>query len=262
VVDATVEMNQPVHPRTGTGQLRAFLIADVRGYTSFTAEHGDQAAARLATTFAAIAREQVAARDGQVIELRGDEALAVFASPRQALYAAAELQRRFGEEMEADPSLPLKVGIGVDAGEAVPVEGGYRGLALNMAARLCSLAKAGEVYGTEGVVDLAQALDGYVYIERGRVMLKGIADPVRVIQVLPQDDLPAGFPPLVSLVAKPSNLPLQPTPFIGREQDVEAVARLLRQPDIRLARNLLGWEPKMDVEEGLRVTIEYFRGRA
>ncbi|GAC1510390.1 MAG: hypothetical protein NVS2B16_10380 [Chloroflexota bacterium] len=70
MVDATVEMNQPVHPQTGTGQLRAFLIADVRGYTSFTAEHGDQAAARLATTFAAIAREQVAARDGQVIELR------------------------------------------------------------------------------------------------------------------------------------------------------------------------------------------------
>ena len=35
----------------------------------------------------------------------------------------------------------------------------------------------------------------------------------------------------------------------------------VRQPDIRLARKLLGWEPKMDVEEGLRATIEYFRGK-
>jgi dTDP-glucose 4,6-dehydratase len=36
----------------------------------------------------------------------------------------------------------------------------------------------------------------------------------------------------------------------------------VRQPDIRLARRLLAWEPKTDVEEGLRVTIDYFRGRA
>ena len=35
----------------------------------------------------------------------------------------------------------------------------------------------------------------------------------------------------------------------------------VRQPDIRLARQLLGWEPKMDVEAGLRTTIEYFRGK-
>jgi dTDP-glucose 4,6-dehydratase len=35
----------------------------------------------------------------------------------------------------------------------------------------------------------------------------------------------------------------------------------VRQPDIRLARRLLGWEPKTEVEDGLRVTIDYFRGR-
>lgn len=59
-------------------------------------------------------------------------------------------------ELRNDPSLPLKVGIGVDVGDVVPVEGGYRGLALNLAARLCSLAQAGEVYGTEGIVQLAE----------------------------------------------------------------------------------------------------------
>ena len=45
-----------------------------------------------------------------VIELRGDEALAAFASPRQALRAAVELQARFVEETLADPALPLGVG--------------------------------------------------------------------------------------------------------------------------------------------------------
>jgi class 3 adenylate cyclase len=75
--------------------LRTVLIADIRGYTSFTDEHGDEAAAHLASTFAAVVREGVAAQGGEVVELRGDEALAVFGSARHALHAAVELQERF-----------------------------------------------------------------------------------------------------------------------------------------------------------------------
>ena len=107
--------------------IRTFLIADVRGYTRFTQERGDEAAARLATRFAELARETIEASGGTLVELRGDEALAVFESARQALRAAAELQERFVAETVADPSLPLAVGIGLDVGEAVRVDGGYRG---------------------------------------------------------------------------------------------------------------------------------------
>src|SRR5437763_975913 len=120
-------------PPEAASALRTFLIADVRGYTRFTAAHGDVAAARLAACFATLMRDGVAARGGQVTELRGDEALAVFGSARQALRAALELQARFAQEMAAAPALPLKVGMGLDAGEAVLVEGGYRGGALNLA---------------------------------------------------------------------------------------------------------------------------------
>jgi class 3 adenylate cyclase len=60
--------------------VRAFLIADVRGYTSFTQERGDVEAARLARRFAALVRECVGEAGGRVIELRGDEALCVFDS--------------------------------------------------------------------------------------------------------------------------------------------------------------------------------------
>jgi len=45
---------------------------------------------------------------------------------RQAIRAAVELQARFVDETVADPQLPLTVGIGLDAGEAVAIEGGYR----------------------------------------------------------------------------------------------------------------------------------------
>ena len=120
-----------------------FLIADVRGYTSFTQARGDEAAARLAATFAEIAREGVEARGGDVIELRGDEALAVFESAPEAMRAAVDLQLVFADEVELHPELPLRVGIGLDAGAAVPVEEGYRGAALNLAARLCSKAGPG-----------------------------------------------------------------------------------------------------------------------
>ena len=74
--------------------------------------------------FAALVREVVESRQGFLLELRGDEALAVFTSARQALKAANEIQRR--QEIDA---LPRGIGIGLDAGEAIPIEGGFRGSA-------------------------------------------------------------------------------------------------------------------------------------
>jgi class 3 adenylate cyclase len=107
-------------------EVRTFLIADIRGYTRFTEERGDEAAARLAARFASVTRETVGTRGGVIVEVRGDEALAVFASARQALRAAVDLQVRFEDESRADPDLPLNVGIGVDSGEAVRIDGGFR----------------------------------------------------------------------------------------------------------------------------------------
>jgi YVTN family beta-propeller protein len=187
----------------GSTEIRTFLIADVRGYTLFTQERGDEAAAKLAKKFAGLAREGVEARGGSVIELRGDEALAVFASPRQAIRAAVDLQQRFVDETLDDPSLPLMVGIGLDAGEAVPVEGGYRGGALNTAARLCGQAGPGEVLATPEVVHLARAVEGVRYLDRGTVHLKGIAEPVRLIRVVSEErDTRAALAPLAAERAK------------------------------------------------------------
>src|SRR5213592_3306733 len=101
-----------------TAVTRTFLIADVRGYTSFTHSHGDEAAGHLAARFAGLARAAVTATGGEVIELRGDEALCVFHSARQALRAAVELQMRFRQHVEDQPAFPLGVGIGLAAGEA------------------------------------------------------------------------------------------------------------------------------------------------
>jgi peptide/nickel transport system substrate-binding protein len=173
------------------GGIRTFLIADVRGYTLFTQERGDEAAAKLAARFAGIAREVVEDHGGIVIELRGDEALAVFDSARQAIRAAVDAQKRFLEETVADRAFPLPVGIGLDAGEAVPIESGYRGGALNLAARLSGRAGPGETLASQGVVHLARRVEGVRYVDRGDLHLKGLADPVRVFRVISEEGDPA-----------------------------------------------------------------------
>ena len=178
-----MKRDEATPPDETAEEIRTFLIADVRGYTVFTQERGDEAAATLAARFADIVREQVEARDGSVIELRGDEALAVFRSPRQAIRTAVELQARLLQETLATPDLPLPVGIGLDAGEAVQVEGGYRGGALNLASRLCGQAGPGEILCSQSVVHLARAVDGISYVDRGELHLKGLSDPVHVLAI-------------------------------------------------------------------------------
>jgi YVTN family beta-propeller protein len=165
--------------------LRTFLIADVRGYTHYTREFGDEAASELAATFAETVRESLGEFGGQLVELRGDEALCVFGSARQALRAAIALQRNLRT------ALPLGVGIGLDAGEAVPTEGGYRGGALNMAARLCAKAGPGRVLATETVVHLAQRLPGVAYGAPRPMRLKGMEGPTRVHEISSTEPMPA-----------------------------------------------------------------------
>jgi YVTN family beta-propeller protein len=200
-----VDVAQPIKAqelgREVDARVRTFLIADVRGYTRYTQEQGDQQAGILAATFAGLAREAVAAQGGELIELRGDEALSVFESARHAVRAAVELQRRFRErDAEDRPVFPLAVGVGLDAGEAVPIEGGYRGAALNRASRLCSIAQPGQILASDTVASLAGHVEGIRFVERRRVRLKGIEKPVRVVELVSEPALP----PLPDLPARRS----------------------------------------------------------
>ncbi|HEX5937547.1 MAG TPA: extracellular solute-binding protein [Actinomycetota bacterium] len=161
--------------------IRTFLIADLRGYTSLSDARGDQAAADVAERFVAIARESAEAGSGTIVEVRGDEVLAVFDSAREALRAALALQEGIGGEAEG--SQMLGVGIGLDAGEAVSVGNGFRGRALNLAARLCARARSGEILVTSELVHLAGSVEGVRFDDRGAVRLKGVSRPVDVFAV-------------------------------------------------------------------------------
>jgi predicted ATPase len=71
------------------------------------------------------------------------------------------------------------------------------------------------------------------FIDLGEHRLKDLIRPERVFQVT-APDLPASFPPLISLDARQHNLPLQTTPLLGRDQEVRAVSSMLLRDDVRL----------------------------
>jgi class 3 adenylate cyclase len=172
------------------GSVRTFLIADVRGYTNYTQTFGDVAAADLTRRFAEVAATTVTAYGGELVETRGDEILAVFNSTRSALRASVELQRALRSADDGREPLALGVGVGLDSGEAVPHEGGYRGAALNLAARLCGIAAPGEILASQGVAHLAGRIDGLKVAPRRPVRLKGLDEPVRAVTITPEQPLP------------------------------------------------------------------------
>jgi class 3 adenylate cyclase len=57
-----VEKRRSTLEQPRTTEVRAFLICDIRGYSTFTSQRGDEAAAHLAMTFAGLAGDAVVAR--------------------------------------------------------------------------------------------------------------------------------------------------------------------------------------------------------
>jgi branched-chain amino acid transport system substrate-binding protein len=72
----------------------------------------------------------------------------------------------------------------------VPTEGGYRGGALNLAARLCSIARPGQILASEAITHLARHVPGVEFRPRKRARLKGLPKPVNVVEILPEEPLP------------------------------------------------------------------------
>ena len=201
--------------------LLTFHLVDIRGYTRYSAEHGDQAAARLSERFLSLCRDVVLTHGGDVFGSAGDQALAAFTSAHAALHAALALQSRLAEAQNTQPDVPLSAGIGLDTGEGIRIGHDYRGNAINLAARLCSLAGGGEIFASETVIQVARKVEGLAVVDRGEVTLKGLAHPVRIVQIGPAGSLPDSLPPLQPiLVTHPTNLPDEPTLFIGRSGEL------------------------------------------
>lgn len=84
---------------------------------------------------------------------------------------------------KVDPQRPIRVGVGVHAGETVEGPEGFVGSAVNLAARVCSAAAPGEVLVTDTVRTLTRTNVPVRFTPRGRRRLKGIAEPVTLFDI-------------------------------------------------------------------------------
>jgi class 3 adenylate cyclase len=201
---------------------RGFLFADLRGYTAFVERHGDAAAADLLDAYRSLVRDEVARHAGAEIRTEGDSFYVVFQSARRAVICGLAIVRAAERFRHDHPEQPIRVGIGINAGETVQRGEGFVGTAVNLAARVCAQAREGEVLVTSAVRDAIGAGAGRRFASRGTRRLKGIARPVPLFAV-EQEAAPAHR----TLAPSLATIPWLPLGVVAAGGVVTAVAIVL-----------------------------------
>jgi class 3 adenylate cyclase/DNA-binding NarL/FixJ family response regulator len=163
--------------------VRTYLFADLRDYTAFVETRGDAAAARLLRAYRSIVRAEVRAKRGVEIKTEGDSFYLVFGTPGDAVRCALGIARRAKAHNERHADLPLRIGVGINTGEAVAHDNAYVGSAVILASRLAQQAEAGRSLVTDTVRSLVRTGGLAPMRDLGSWKLKGVAESVHVYEV-------------------------------------------------------------------------------
>jgi predicted ATPase/DNA-binding SARP family transcriptional activator len=188
-------------------------------------------------------RAVIGQHGGFEVDAEGDSLLAAFARARDAVAAAAGIQRAT-RKMSRPP-------IGINSADDTHWAPGARG-----AASISSAAHGGQILLSHTTRELLRetSFDEAGVRDLGEHRLKDLMPAQRLFQ-LAVPELEDEFPPLRSLENHQTNLPLQPTPFVGREREIREVADLLAQPDTRVV-TLTGTGGTGKTRLGLQVAAE------
>jgi len=203
-----------------------FLFTDIEGSTRLWEE--DPEVMRLALArHDVLLRQAIEENQGTVFKTVGDAFCAAFHTAPDALAAALSAHLLLDEEAWEGTG-PLRVRMGLHTGTAEERDGDYFGQTLNRVARLQGVGHGQQTLLSQTTYALVcNSLPADVTLaDMGRHRFKDLLAPEHVWQLL-HPALPAEFPPLKSLDYLPTNLPRQMTSFIGREQEMEQVKRLL-----------------------------------
>ena len=219
-------------PEAPTGTV-TFLFTDIEGSTTRWEHHPDAMRTALAR-HDTLLRQIIPAHNGFVFKMVGDAVYAAFAIPADAVSAALAAQQAVVAEEWGEVG-PLRVRMALHTGAAQSRDDDYFGPTLNRVARVLSTGYGGQILLSLATLELARdALPtGASVKDLGEHALKDLLRPEHIFQLCILD-LPSEFPPLKSLTHQTHNLPVQPTPFLGREQEVAAVCNLLHRPEVRL----------------------------
>ena len=197
------------------------LFTDVEGSTKLLHELGEEYAAAL-HEHRRVLRAAFEAHDGFEIDTQGDAFFVAFARASEAVAAAAESQRALAGG-------PIRVRMGLHTGEPRLTGEGYVGLDVHKGARIAAVGHGGQVLLSQATRALVDA----DVRDLGPHRLKDLSAPERIFQ-LEIEGLPSEFPLLKTLEAGMRNLPAPRTSFVGRAEELEAIERMLEDPDCRL----------------------------
>jgi len=162
-----------------------FLFTDVEGSTALLRRLKDGYAEVIAK-HERLLRDAAEVAGGQEFGTQGDAVFFVFRNPKDAVLAAVEGQRAL-EAAEWPEDGRVRVRMGLHTGEAAIAAGRYMGLAVNRAARICGIARGGQILvspTTHALVEEAEHdFSGISFRDLGAQSLKDFDRPVRIYQV-------------------------------------------------------------------------------
>jgi predicted ATPase/class 3 adenylate cyclase len=201
-----------------------FLFSDIEGSTRLVQELRD-GYVDLLQRHHRMLRDVIQEHDGIEISTEGDSFFVVFTSPLEAVQAAAQIQRSLADHPFPQP---VRVRMGLHTGQGHVAAGDYVGIDVHRAARIGAAGHGGQVLISDATRALVEPdLPANLTVrDLGPHRLKDLAHPERLYQLLVQG-LPSEFPPLKSLDARPNNLPLQLTRFIGRREQISEIKHRL-----------------------------------
>jgi predicted ATPase/class 3 adenylate cyclase len=210
-----------------------FLYTDVEGSTRLVQQLGARYGELLADE-RAVVRSALQAHGGHEVDTEGDATFAAFPLATEALAAAVEIQRAMAAHDWPDRA-DVRLRIALHTGSPQRGDEGYVGLDVHRAARICNAGHGGQVLLSLASAELVrdQVAPGVTLLDLGEHRLKDLQRPERLFQLV-APDLPADFPALRTLDRHAHNLPVQPTPLLGRDDELAMVLDVLARDDVRL----------------------------
>jgi predicted ATPase/class 3 adenylate cyclase/DNA-binding CsgD family transcriptional regulator len=210
-----------------------FVFTDIEGSTRLVKALRERYAQVLAE-HRRLVRAAVAAHGGHEVDTQGDAFFVAFGGAKQAVLCALEIQRALAAQDWPDGAR-VRVRIGVHTGQAVPEGGRYTGLGVHRAARICAVARGGQVLisqATQALVEDEEEELGFTLIDVGEHRLKDLDRPVRLFQLVAPglDPVPPPAGPMAAGEFADGGVhgfPAALTSFIGRAGTVRDVAGLL-----------------------------------
>jgi DNA-binding NarL/FixJ family response regulator/class 3 adenylate cyclase len=162
-----------------------FLFTDVEGSTALLRRLKDGYADVLAQ-HETLLRDAAETAGGQEFGTQGDAVFFVFRNPKDAVLAAVEGQQAL-EAAEWPEGGRVRVRMGIHTGEAAIAADRYMGLAVNRAARICGVARGGQILvspTTHALVEEAEhEFHGIAFRDLGAQSLKDFDRPVPIYEV-------------------------------------------------------------------------------